>query len=45
MKESTIIKMQRDIRNLSITLAIVLERIKQLEGKNQENAPEEEKNS
>ena len=31
MKESTLVKMQRDIRNLTITLSIVIERLKKLE--------------
>lgn len=31
MKESTLVKMQRDIRNLTMTLAIVIERLKKLE--------------
>lgn len=31
MKESTLVKMQRDIKNLTITVAIMLERLKKLE--------------
>lgn len=31
MKESTLVKMQRDIKNLTITIAIMLERLKKLE--------------
>lgn len=31
MKESTLVKMQRDIKNLTMTLAIVIERLKNLE--------------
>jgi len=38
MKEATLVKMQRDIRNLTITLAIVLERLKKLEDE-KENDP------
>jgi hypothetical protein len=38
MKESTLVKMQRDIRNLTITLAIVLERLKKLEDEKENDA-------
>jgi len=38
MKEATLVKMQRDIRNLTITLAIVLERLKKLEDEKENNA-------
>ena len=31
MKEATLVKMQRDIKNLTITIAIMLERLKKLE--------------
>jgi hypothetical protein len=37
MKEATLVKMQRDIRNLTITLAIVLERLKKLEDQKENN--------
>lgn len=35
MKEQTLVMMKRDIRNLTITLSIVLERIKKLEEQNE----------
>jgi len=38
MKESTLVKMQRDIKNLTITLAIVLERLKKLENEKENDA-------
>jgi hypothetical protein len=38
MKEATLVKMQRDIRNLTITLAIVLERLKKLEDEKENDA-------
>jgi hypothetical protein len=38
MKESTLVKMQRDIKNLTITLAIMLERLKKLEDEKQNDA-------
>lgn len=38
MKESTLVKMQRDIKNLTITLAIVLERLKKLEDEKENDA-------
>ena len=31
MKETTLVRMQRDIKNLTITVAIMLERLKKLE--------------
>ena len=31
MKETTLVRMQRDIKNLTITLAILIERLKKLE--------------
>ena len=31
MKEQTLVRMQRDIKNLTITVAIILERLKKLE--------------
>jgi hypothetical protein len=31
MKEATLVKMQRDIKNLTITLSILIERLKKLE--------------
>ncbi len=37
MKESTLVKMQRDIKNLTITLSIVIERLKQLENEGKES--------
>lgn len=37
MKESTLVKMQRDIKNLTITLAIMLERLKKLEDEKENN--------
>lgn len=36
MKESTLVRMQRDIKNLSITVAILIERLKKLENANTE---------
>lgn len=36
MKETTLIKMQRDIKNLTITLAILIERLKKLEDERQD---------
>lgn len=36
MKESTLVRMQRDIKNLSITVAILIERLKKLEEKDAE---------
>jgi hypothetical protein len=38
MKESTLVKMQRDIKNLTMTLAIVIERLKNLEGEKENDA-------
>ena len=38
MKESTLVKMQRDIRNLTMTLAIVIERLKNLEDEKENDA-------
>lgn len=38
MKESTLVKMQRDIKNLTMTLAIVIERLKNLEGEKEIDA-------
>jgi len=31
MKESTLMKMQRDIKNITLTLSIMIERIKEIE--------------
>ena len=36
MKESTLVQMRRDIKNLSITVAILIERLKKLEEKTAE---------
>jgi uncharacterized coiled-coil protein SlyX len=36
MKESTLVQMRRDIKNLSITVAILIERLKKLENANTE---------
>jgi len=36
MKEATLVQMQRDIKNLSITVAILIERLKKLENANTE---------
>jgi uncharacterized coiled-coil protein SlyX len=33
MKEATLVQMRRDIKNLSITVAILIERLKKLEEK------------
>jgi len=33
MKESTLMKMQRDIKNITLTLSIMIERIKEIEKK------------
>lgn len=38
MKESTLVKMQRDIKNLTMTLAIVIERLKILEDEKENDA-------
>lgn len=40
MKESTLVRMQRDIKNLTITVAILIERIKKLEDANTEEKTE-----
>jgi hypothetical protein len=37
MKEQTLVRMQRDIKNLTITLAIVLERLKKIEEEKKDN--------
>jgi hypothetical protein len=37
MKEQTLVRMQRDIKNLTITLAIVLERLKKIEEEKKNN--------
>ncbi len=36
MKEATLVQMRRDIKNLSITVAILIERLKKLENANTE---------
>ena len=38
MKESTLVKMQRDIKNLTLALNIMLLRIKKLEDAKEKNA-------
>lgn len=36
MKESVLLKMQRDIKNITITLSVIIERLKEVEKKLEE---------